>query len=152
MEHKSINNGSEYGIVSIKDEFLRHSTPGIGRIMNEPFKRGTRLHDIEVAKWIIDKFGGELEYLETGSVKKPDYLWNDKEWEVKKVSGTTSIQNQLRKAHRQSKDGLVIVDVTTSALGEKKFIESLSHYMWRYKLDTIIVKRNNTLVDILKRN
>ena len=65
--------------------------------------------EIEVANLVVNKFGGEMKVLqENNQTKMPDYLWNDKFWDLKTCSSEKACNSATRygKGKKRSKKGL----------------------------------------------
>lgn len=93
-------------IISIKDEFIRKSTPGIGRVtLDINLNINRHINEINTALWLKETFGGNIKVLQEKSlgrnVRQPGYIWNDEYWELKNCTTLRSIDNRLHKAMKQ---------------------------------------------------
>jgi DNA-binding ferritin-like protein (Dps family) len=143
--------GKGGGVVSVMDEWLKNAEKekGTGKILNAPSKYVNK-DEINTAKWLTANFGGELKYVPRQyGVKTPDYIWKLKEWELKNTgTNINTISKHLRNAVKQTKDGCVIIDINKI---QDKTIKYLKHQMENKKLNMMIIKNNNKLIDILRR-
>ena len=58
--------------------------------------------EIEVANLVVDKFGGVMKVLqENNQTKMPDYLWNDKFWDLKTCSTEKACDSAIRHGLKQ---------------------------------------------------
>ena len=58
--------------------------------------------EIEVANLVVNKFGGEMKVLqENNQTKMPDYLWNDKFWDLKTCSSEKACNSAIRHGLKQ---------------------------------------------------
>ena len=69
--------------------------------------------EIEVANLVVNKFGGEMKVLqENNQTKMPDYLWNDKFWDLKTCSSEKACNSAIRHGLKQiaNNPGGIILD------------------------------------------
>lgn len=135
--------------IDITQIYLTKSCPGYGKITFESGYNIT-LHqeEIKTAQWIHDNLGGDIILLneKSGSfgVKRPDFEWKGKLWELKSVKSEKSIDTALRKAIGQIFDnpGGVILDFQNTL--EKKsqieaVIKSRIETSCRFRIHIIII-------------
>ena len=69
--------------------------------------------EIEVANLVVNKFGGKMKVLqENNQTKMPDYLWNDKFWDLKTCSSEKACNSAIRHGLKQiaNNPGGIILD------------------------------------------
>ena len=102
--------------VDVLDEYIKNATPGVGSItFEEGYKKGDHANEIKTAQWLHDTFGGDIVLLNEStveSVKRPDYEWRGKLWELKNTSTAKAADSATRKALEQiaKNPGGVILD------------------------------------------
>ena len=108
-EIPDVRKPSAYRKVSIPkdvtEEYLASSTPGIGNIT---YERGYKVkgHQTEIAaaEWLKKTFGGEIRLLKESDIKgqtMPDFLWNQKLWELKGTATINGADKLLQHAIKQ---------------------------------------------------
>lgn len=94
--------------VNVTPEYMRNMTPNIGIISYEDgYVQIQHNEEIKMAGWIHKTLGGDIELLCESSidgVKRPDFLWNGKYWELKTVSTEKSANSAVRKGLKQITD------------------------------------------------
>ena len=102
--------------VDVLDEYIKSATPGVGSITQEEgYKPSDHANEIKTANWLHDTFGGDIVLLNEStveSVKRPDYEWRGKLWELKNTSTAKAADSATRKALEQiaKNPGGVILD------------------------------------------
>ncbi|MBR0090123.1 MAG: hypothetical protein IJP92_00255, partial [Lachnospiraceae bacterium] len=76
--------------IDVTDDYLRRATPGIGSITQENgYDEKSHNEETSMSEWILRTFGGEIVLITdiggTYHGKRPDFLWNNKFWELKTV-------------------------------------------------------------------
>ena len=116
-------------------------------------------HEKEVAEWLENVFGGEIYMLprvnRPQGIMTSDFLWNNEHWDLKDINGIGknilfhAVEDHERQAHN------FIFDITKSKLNTDEILErleklySLKKINW---LDKVIIKRNDEVIIITKRN
>lgn len=141
----------------VTNEYLRSATPGIGEITyDDGYEIGTHKDEIKTAKWIHEKFGGNIRLLrESGAANKksPDYEWNGRLWETKGTHSINSADKSLQHALKQIKSnpGGVILNLL-GELDTEKLVHQLSRRFLRSDLngfDLMIIK-NEKLIGVFR--
>lgn len=148
-------------IISIKDEFIKNSTPGVGRVsfdINLNVKR--HINEINIALWLKDTFGGNIKVLKENKTlykfKSPDFMWIHVYWELKNCSSLRSVDTRLHKAIKQikSKDnkGGIILIINNNINPKYELLKTIYNrlYITKDMQLTIIIVLNGELVDIFK--
>ena len=139
-------------LIDVTEEYINH-TLETGRILYE-FDYNQMIHDeeIEMASWICEKLGGDIILLtENGSsygVRRSDYEWRGRYWELKSVKSERSVDSALRKAISQiyEKPGGVILDFGKNNVRLSQIeaaIKSRLESSCRFRIDIIIVVSGN---------
>lgn len=101
---------------NVTPQYFGQAKPGTGGIhYQENYNRKKHVDEINVAQLINDKFGGDITLLneiKQSGIKTPDFLWEDKLWELKTVTTEKAADSALRTGLKQIKDnpGGVILD------------------------------------------
>lgn len=108
----------------------------------------------DIAKLLVNEFGEDIELLLENNKAMPDYLWNNKLWELKSASSKTSIDTQIRKgiSQIQSNIGGIVLDIRNSKLSNAQILSAIYYRINRScnkTIDVIIVK-DNTIQTIIR--
>ncbi len=142
---------------NVTREYLDAAVPGQGSLTyDEGYDTGTHANEVQVANWLYDTFGGNIQLLSESTVrfqKTPDYRWNDRLWELKTAKSINSADKALQHAVKQIKNnpGGVILDLATD-LDMAALEKQLSSRMERsqiHKCD-IMIKRDGVVLTILR--
>jgi hypothetical protein len=143
----------QYGAGSIKDEFIRNSTPGSGRIVTQEGAEVSK-EEQETAEWLLENFGGTIEHLARilipQGVKTPDYKWNGELWDLKQGANIKTIEARIAKASAQTDGYGVILDITNNKTRLRDIKKEVMKNMDDFKLTHAIIKKGNNVVDILR--
>lgn len=159
----------------VTKEWLDNATPNSYKILDAQYFEvgdGTKYHidgknvvldysdkEKEIAKWLESTFGGELYMIPR--VNKPDgimtadYLFKGEYWDLKSISGHGKriIEDTIKKKKRQSNN--FIFDITNSKIEKDSLFKQLKK-VYNSKttdwVDKIIVKENNDVIVIYKKN
>lgn len=139
-------------------EYLRNATPGKGSISyDEGYKVGKHPDEITVANWLHKTFGGNIRLLteaEQRSVKTPDYLWNQKLWDLKRTHSINGADKLLQTGIKQIKDnpGGVILDVLDDLDMKTMERQLLGRFLRNNYIDTldVILLTKGDLLKILR--
>lgn len=118
---KSIGNNKKIVTLSkgkdVTDEYTHNRYPKQGSLIyDEGYNFKDSQEEINIANWIFNNLGGEIRVLKESTeecVKTPDYIWNDKFWELKSPTTAKAIDNAVRKGISQIGDnpGGIILNV-----------------------------------------
>ncbi len=101
-------------IRSIKDNFRKDLIPNTGSIFVQ--ERRPNPHEMDMAQWILKKFGGDITFLRENrdkALETPDAIWAGIELEIKKASGTSSVNNRTRKGiYQLNGNGILLLDIS----------------------------------------
>lgn len=111
----------------------------------------------EVAEWVANTFGKHVELIprinNPEGIKTPDYLVDGVKFDLKEITGNGKnvIDGNLRKVKKQSEN--IIFDVTESSLSIEEVLKQLNHVYQinRRGLKVAVVKKNEKIIDILKK-
>lgn len=159
----------------VTKEWLDNATPNSHKILDAQYFEaddGTKYHidgknvvldysdkEKEIAEWLESTFGGELYMIPR--VNKPDgimtadYLFKGEYWDLKSISGHGKriIEDTIKKKKRQSNN--FIFDITNSKIEKDSLFKQLKK-VYNSKttnwVDKIIVKENNDVIVIYKKN
>lgn len=141
---------------NVTTEYIKAAQPGSGALtFGEGYQKGKHQEEVKIAKWLHETFGGNIVVLpesnETG-VKMPDYLWNEKFWELKTVSSVNAADQAFRKATKQiaGNPGGVIIDLGSNDVDMENIQKELARRFARCQLDSVDVMllRNGALYHV----
>ena len=142
---------------NVTEEYLCSATPGEGSVTYEDgYQSRDHQDEIEMAEWICRTFGGDVRLLkesEQRGVKTPDYVWREKNWELKTAHSINGADKSLQHALKQIQDnpGGVILNLL-EAVNMPTLERQLFGRFLRTEtkcLDVIILSQN-TLIKILR--
>ena len=157
-------------ITDVTDEYLINAKPGVGKVENQ-FKTDANStqkelnsekrhqNEIETAQWLRDEFGGDIKIMKeilksNNDNSSADYLWNNKNLELKNPTSKKTLDGHMRKLIDQIADnpGGGIFDFSNSLEDITDLITTLEYKIpkrAKYDLD-IIIKNNNALVKVYR--
>ncbi|CIQ79151.1 gp35 [Streptococcus pneumoniae] len=156
--------------VSVKKEWLKHSKKGSVSDMEYWEQDGIKYHvdgkhvvldysekEKDVAEWLAQKFGFKVQMAPRvnfpKSIPSPDYLVNGMKFDLKEItgSGKGTIDQNTRKAKTQAEN--IVYDVTKSILADEEIKKQLEDIYKRNRrgLETAVIKRGRSLVDVIKK-
>lgn len=151
---------SKMHLVDISEKFSQEAKQFTGKITYDTGYRSSRHADeILVAKQIHNHFGGGIKVLDEKNVygsKSPDYVWNEKFWDLKMLTSEKAADSALRHGIKQiapNPDGIILkVD---SGLDMDKLLQIAVQRLTRSaKFDTklIIINNDDFIVYQFKKN
>lgn len=144
--------------VDVTEEYKRTATPGVGEITyDDGYEHGKNQKEIKTAEWLHKMFGGDIRLLkvsETDGVKRPDYLWRNKLWELKNPSSIGAADKRLERGLKQIREnpGGVVIDMAKSVDIDKLVNQLTRRFLRNHdtnELDIMILSQGN-LVKILR--
>lgn len=156
--------------VSVKKEWLKYSKKGSVSDMEYWEQDGIKYHvdgkhvvldysekEKDVAEWLAQKFGFKVQMAPRVNFPKnipsPDYLVNGMKFDLKEItgSGKGTIDQNTRKAKTQAEN--IVYDVTKSILTDEEIKKQLEDIYKRNRrgLETAVIKRGRSLVDVIKK-
>lgn len=134
---------------------MKSATPGVGKVdIDKKVILKDSVEELKCADWILKTFGGEIRVIETNPKNKtPDYIWNDKMWELKNISSNTSLETRIRKALKQieSNQGGIIFDINDNGYAlSNKSLDIISKRMRNNSECILIFKKGDSVLDIYK--
>ena len=137
-----MNRKSAAAAEDVTEEYWSSAAPGQGTVTYESgLKTKSHQAEIDTAHWIHQQFGGDILLLkesERDSVKRPDYLWRERFWELKGVTSINGADKLLQYAIKQIQDNPggvvlnVLEDINLAALERQ-----LGRRIGRSRLDTV---------------
>lgn len=115
----------------VTQEYLEKSSPGKGFLKKQAGFSNNNGEEA-IANWLFDKFGGKITILaekNQDNVLNPDYLWNNRYWDLKspETSKANTIDLRIRHGVLQINDnpGGVILDFSKSNLSFSEAIKAV---------------------------
>ncbi len=146
----STSNVSKYA-KDVTAEYYGTMTPGKGNIEIEP---GVKEDERKMAQFIFENFGGNItakREVMKDNVKNPDYIWNEKLWDLKTLSSEKAAYSAVRSGIKQifSNPGGLILDYRNSSENDiQLIINEVDDRMQRTKIKTVdimIIKGNGNI-------
>lgn len=140
-------------IKDITKQFTDAANPNCGNVVFAD-RYDTRVHsdEIELAEWLNGVFGGNITLLteiKRKGVTTPDCIWNNKEWEFKKILsdkyGTIDKRIHIAYGQIENHPGGMVLDFTDSALTLENAAKMVEKSLKQRGKDTfnVIVKDGN---------
>lgn len=89
----------------VTSEYLKAKYPGQGTVTFEDgYDSSKHKEEVNMAQWLHANLGGDIRLLNESSVdgvKMPDYIWNDKYWELKTTTTEKAVNSAVRKGIKQ---------------------------------------------------
>lgn len=141
--------------IDVTNEYLGSDKKCIGNISYEDnYNIKEHTEEIDMALWLHNNFGGDINLLiennRSYGIKRSDYEWNGKYWELKSLSSEKAIDSALRKAISQIyvNPGGVILDFGKNKIDLQKIynkIEERISTSCRFKIDIMIINYKKLL-------
>jgi SPP1 gp7 family putative phage head morphogenesis protein len=142
----------KYSGVDVMQEYAAKAKPKQGHFtLEDNFRVNEHVDEVRVASLLFDKFGGDwklCEELGKFDTKNPDFIWNGKAWDLKKLSTLKSADSAVRKGIKQIVDnsGGLMLEVDFEDLPLDNLIEIIDKRMKRSikkDLDVIIIHKGH---------
>lgn len=148
---------AQTGLQDVLAEYLDNAQPGMGTVTYEDgYRISHHGEEIKTAQWLHENLGGDIVLLQEnlGGEKKPDYLWKQKQWELKSVSTEKAADSAVRGALKQIEKipGGIIVDCGDNVKSCADLQEIVASRMQRscyFDTDVVIIK-DGKLVQVLR--
>lgn len=102
-KQRNFDNTKAYS--EVQDEYQKNAKPKQGNITyDEGYDKEQHKNEVIFADWLYNKFGGNIKLLNEScidNVKTPDYIWNDKLWDLKTVTTEKGANSAVRKGLHQ---------------------------------------------------
>ena len=154
---RKARNQQPTGLKDVLAEYLDNARPGTGRVTyEEGYHISHHGEEIKTAQWLHENLGGDIVLLQEnlGGEKKPDYLWNQKHWELKSISTEKAADSAVRGAIKQIEKipGGIIVDCGNDVKSYADLQRTVANRMQRscnFNADVVIIK-DGKLVHVLR--
>ena len=148
---------AQTGLQDVLAEYLDNAQPGTGAVTYEDgYRIAHHGEEIKTAQWLHENLGGDIVLLQEnfGGEKKPDYLWNQKQWELKSVSTEKAVDSAVRGALKQieKNPGGIIVDCGDDVKSYADLQKTVANRMRRschFDADVVIIK-DGKIVQVLR--
>lgn len=142
-----------YGVLN---EYYEDATPKRGNIIYESgYDEITHVKEIETAKLLFDKFGGEIVLkTEKDKQKNPDYEWNGALWDLKSTTTEKAANSAIKSGMEQirSNPGGIVLNFEDNAFSMSELIKVIDKRMYWYPKECadIMIISNKKVVGILR--
>lgn len=148
--------GKQY--IDVTEEYKNRATPGEGSLTYDVgYNLRTHKEEIDFAQWLHNEFGGDIHLLSESKedgVKMPDYIWNNKLWDLKTISNEKAANSAFRKGVNQIFDnpGGVMLDCRKFSVEEKTLLNVIEKRMkWHRDIDVdIMIVKSDSDVQIIR--
>lgn len=102
---------------NVTTEYIKNARPGTGKIVfGNGYRKDTHQEEMKIAEWLHNNLGGDITLLceaNEDKIKTPDYLWNEKMWDLKSISSEKAANSAVRHgfAQIQENPGGIILDI-----------------------------------------
>jgi len=147
-------------VKNVTESFRKNFKSNQGEIVEK--NRKLSKHERDMARWVIKKFGGEIHAVQVKRqehIKTPDVIWDGMNLEIKKASGTSSIDNSIDKGTQQiGKKGIILLDISENRKNIEQIKNEVIHRVIRNHVKGsiktihayIIFVKNNKLVGVIE--
>lgn len=148
--------GKQY--IDVTEEYKNRATPGDGSLTyDDSYNSKAHKEEIAFAQWLHNKMGGDIHLLNESKedgVKMPDYIWNNKLWDLKTISNEKAANSAVRKGINQIFDnpGGIILDCRKFSVEEKTLLGVIEKRMkWHRDIDVdIMIVKSDSDVQIIR--
>lgn len=143
-------------MIDVTEEYKKNATPHVGeKIKEDGFE--DKNGEEQTADWLYETFGGNIILLaETNpdGVSNPDYLWNNKLWDLKAPQTLNGVDKRVRHGLHQIADnsGGLIVDITNLDQDIDKIYNKIENRVKSSAQDDldIIICRSQKIIKIVR--
>ncbi len=103
----------------VTKEYERNKYPGKGKLeFDDNYNKQDHQREIDMAEWLHKNLGGDIKLLNESivdGIMMPDYMWQNKYWELKSTTTEKSANSAIRKGIKQieRKPGGIILNYET---------------------------------------
>lgn len=142
----------------VTEEYIKNAAPGSGLISYENgYQTKNHENEIKTAKWLHETFGGDIVLLRESSVdgvKRPDYLWKNRKWDLKNTTTVKAADSALRHGLKQIQEnpGGIILDYGDAEIEMDKLVKTIDGRMRRKENGTVdvMIRLNGEVRKILR--
>ncbi len=96
---------TDVSYIDVLEEYNNKSTPGQGTItFDEDYNFELYKDEEAFAKWLLNHYGGDIRLLSEAKedgIKMPDFIWNEKLWDLKTLTTEKAANSAVRKGYKQ---------------------------------------------------
>lgn len=148
---------SDFGI-DVSSEYTDMATPGKGRInFQDGFRPNNHRNEVTMVNLLHETFGGDFVLLDeriTPNTKTPDFMWDDKAWDLKTISTLNAVDNAIRSGLKQivTDSGGLVLEFNMKESDLENVYARINNRMRRsVKKETDIIIVNNGQVVKVRR-
>lgn len=138
----------------VTPNYYEQATPGKGKIeYDQEYNINKHINEVNVAKLLFETFGGNIKLLKESNVpgeKTPDFLWDDKLWDLKTVTTEKSADTAIRKGLKQivNNQGGIVLDYRNRVIDQISLMSIIDARMKRGNystVDILIILKNEDI-------
>lgn len=145
------------GAVDVTDEYLQTATPSQGVITYDiNYNKSKHCEEIKMSEWLFKFFGGTIKLLNESNIKNhkmPDFMWNNRLWELKGAHSVNGADKLLQRGIKQIQNnpGGVILNIMAD-INITAIEKQLSRRFARSEIESldIMILKKGELVKILR--
>ncbi|MBQ8931541.1 MAG: minor capsid protein [Ruminiclostridium sp.] len=145
---------TDVGYIDVLEEYNNKSTPGQGTIVyDDGYNASIHKAEMSFAEWLLEHYGGEIKLLQEvnkNNIVTPDYIWNEKLWDLKTVTTEKAANSAIRKGLKQIEEnpGGIILDYKDLDISEQELQKVIDKRMKWHEgktVDIMVVNKGKVL-------
>lgn len=142
----------------VQDDYKKNATPGSGNVTyDEEYDFALHKKETAFAEWLHNYYGGNIKLLNEKNedkIKTPDYIWNEKLWDLKTVTTEKSANYAVRKGLHQIEEnpGGIFLDFGDNNISIDTLLDVIEKRMkWHKDMKSdIMIIQNSEVIKVLR--
>ena len=149
------------GMQNILAEYQNNAQPNTGAITYDyGYRISHHAEEIKTARWLHENLGGDIVLLRESTErnqKRPDFLWNQKQWELKSVTTAKASDSALRSAVKQINEnpGGIILDCGANEIPANELQSAIENRIKRsckFDVDILVLQKDKLVMAYRYKN